>query len=362
MGIRKWFNGDNRAMKKPLVYLFILSALHSIAYGQYASDTVTAVQSSGSNLHVNVDSMPSTPVTGTVTANQGGIWSTGRTWSLLNTTDSVNVGNFPVTQPVSGSISVSNFPATIAVTQSTSPWVTSRTWNLISGSDSIDSVQSGTWNVGLSTGSNTIGKIDQGAGGVSAWKVDGSAVTQPVSAASLPLPSGAATSALQTSGNASLTSIDSKLTSPLTVTGPLTDAQLRASAVPTDTAKIAGAAISTGNGVAGAGVQRITIASDNTPFSVQNISPQSSSADLTSVTNSNASFSIVASNSSRKGLYIVNDSNTQCYYAFAASATTSAYSFRLTANSIYTMDVPIYTGAVSAICNANNGASKVTEI
>ena len=41
--------------------------------------------------------------------------------------------------------------------------------------------------------------------------VDGSSVTQPVSAASLPLPSGAATSALQTSGNASLTSIDAKL-------------------------------------------------------------------------------------------------------------------------------------------------------
>jgi hypothetical protein len=62
--------------------------------------------------------------------------------------------------------------------------------------------------------------------------VDGSGVTQPVSASSLPLPTGASTSALQTTGNTSLASIDSKLTSPLTVTGPLTDAQLRASAVP----------------------------------------------------------------------------------------------------------------------------------
>lgn len=39
--------------------------------------------------------------------------------------------------------------------------------------------------------------------------------TQPVSAATLPLPTGAATAALQTSGNASLSSIDSKLTSPI---------------------------------------------------------------------------------------------------------------------------------------------------
>ena len=50
----------------------------------------------------------------------------------------------------------------------------------------------------LPTGTNTIGKVDQGLGGASAWKVDGSAVTQPVSAAALPLPTGAATSALQT--------------------------------------------------------------------------------------------------------------------------------------------------------------------
>lgn len=62
--------------------------------------------------------------------------------------------------------------------------------------------------------------------------VDGSAVTQPISAAALPLPSGASTSALQTSGNASLISIDSKLTNPLPVSGPLTDAQLRATPVP----------------------------------------------------------------------------------------------------------------------------------
>lgn len=52
--------------------------------------------------------------------------------------------------------------------------------------------------------------------------VDGSTVTQPVSVASLPLPTGASTSALQTTGNTSLASIDSKLTSPITVTGTVT--------------------------------------------------------------------------------------------------------------------------------------------
>lgn len=55
--------------------------------------------------------------------------------------------------------------------------------------------------------------------------VDGSGVTQPISAVALPLPSGAAT-------EATLLSIDSKLTSPLAVTGPLTDTQLRLTPVP----------------------------------------------------------------------------------------------------------------------------------
>ena len=37
------------------------------------------------------------------------------------------------------------------------------------------------WDGSLTTGALTIGKVDQGTGGASAWKVDGSAVTQPVS-------------------------------------------------------------------------------------------------------------------------------------------------------------------------------------
>ena len=52
----------------------------------------------------------------------------------------------------------------------------------------------------------------QGAVSMTPLKVDGSAVTQPVSAAALPLPAGASTSAKQDTGNSSLASIDGKLT------------------------------------------------------------------------------------------------------------------------------------------------------
>lgn len=59
------------------------------------------------------------------------------------------------------------------------------------------------------------------------------------------LPAGAATSANQSTGNASLASIDTKLTSPLTVTGPLTNTQLRASAVPVSVSGVSTSALQT---------------------------------------------------------------------------------------------------------------------
>jgi len=64
----------------------------------------------------------------------------------------------------------------------------------------------------------TDGTDDADVTAANALKVDGSAVTQPVSAASLPLPTGAATSANQATEISSLSSIDTKVPSNLTVT------------------------------------------------------------------------------------------------------------------------------------------------
>jgi hypothetical protein len=72
-----------------------------------------------------------------------------------------------------------------------------------SGSLTVDgtvaATQSGTWTVQPGNTANT-----------TAWKVDGSAVTQPVSASSLPLPTGAATAANQATEIASLANIPTK--------------------------------------------------------------------------------------------------------------------------------------------------------
>lgn len=52
------------------------------------------------------------------------------------------------------------------------------------------------------------------------------------------LPAGASTAAKQDTCNASLASIDAKLTAPLAVSGPLTDAELRATSIPVTRTKV----------------------------------------------------------------------------------------------------------------------------
>lgn len=225
--------------------------------------------------------------TDTVGSVQSGAWTVGRNWTLNSGTDSVtisgsvtatNSANGPVGSPppadatqiagtdgvnlialksssigvlsvdASGSsISVSNFPATQPVSQ-VGPWTVSQ--------------GSPPWSMNLSqlngltpSATNYLpSRITNGTSYVDPTQIRAlSSATDSVEilATSLPLPTGAATSANQTTANSSLASIDSKLTSPLAVTGtffqatqpvsiagtvavsgPLTDTQLRASAVP----------------------------------------------------------------------------------------------------------------------------------
>src|SRR5579871_2674689 len=95
-----------------------------------------------------------------------------------------------------------------------------------------------------------------------AIKVDGSGVTQPVSAASLPLPSGAATAANQTTANTSLATIATNTTSAATAANQCTSAcvngnQFNASVIPT----VQNAAYAAGQSLGG--LQTISIGSTN---------------------------------------------------------------------------------------------------
>lgn len=231
----------------------------------YSGNGATAITATGTSLNVNVTNSSGTstvnqgnagsqswlvdvtntvPVSGTFFQStqpvSGTFWQTtqpvsgslGRSWSLLSSTDSVNVGNFPSSQPVTGTF----FQATQPVSLLSLP-------SLVAGSATIGAVNingtvpvSGTITTTSSSNANTGSAVPTQAtmvGGTDGTNlralkvstagvlsVDGSATTQPVSgtffqatqpvsASSLPLPTGAATSALQTTGNTSLSSIAS---------------------------------------------------------------------------------------------------------------------------------------------------------
>lgn len=125
------------------------------------------------NVNVTNSSIPVT---------QSGLWSMGRTWALLNTTDSI-------TSFQGGAWTIAN---TVFGSTQSGTWTTGRTWNLSSAADSVTV----TGSVGVT---GTVAATQSGA-----WNVG---VTSSV------LPTGASTAAKQDTGNTSLASIDSKLSS-----------------------------------------------------------------------------------------------------------------------------------------------------
>jgi len=165
------------------------------------------------------------PVSGTVTANIGTI-------SGISTEATLSALNAKVTAVDTGAVVVSSSAlptgaATAALQTQPGVDIGDVTVNNAAGASAVN----------IQDGGNSItvdGTFWQATQPVSGPLTDAElrASAVPVSVASIPLPTGAATSALQTTGNASLSSIDSKLTAPLSVTGPLTDTQLRNSPVP----------------------------------------------------------------------------------------------------------------------------------
>lgn len=158
-----------------------------------AGASTSALQTAGNASLSSIDAKLTNPlpVSGTVTADQGTTpWTVDGTVIANQGTTPWVVDGSGVTQPVSG---------TITANQGTSPWIIGDG----GGSLTVDGSLGRTWTLASGTDSATVVQ------GTSPWIVDGSATTQPISAAALPLPAGASTSALQTAGNASLTSIDS---------------------------------------------------------------------------------------------------------------------------------------------------------
>lgn len=223
-------------------------------------------------------------------------------------------------------------------------------------------------------------------------RVDGSNVTQPVSATTLPLPTGASTSALQTTGNSTLLTISGQLPATLgakTIANSLAVniasdqvVPISATALPLPTGAATAALQTSGNAslvaiaasdasidsktpalgqaVMAASVP-VVIASNQSAIPVTLASSASATATLTSVALATSSTSVLASNAARKGFTVFNDSLNIVYLAYAATASTTAFTSKLLSGSAFTNDIN-FTGAISMIASAATGSLRVTEL
>lgn len=85
-------------------------------------------------------------------------------------------------------------------------------------------------------------------------------------------------------------------------------------------------------------------------------------ATITTVVVGTVSVVLAAANAARRRLVIHNDSAGTVFVAFAATATSSAFTYELGGNSTFDGPLNDYTGVVSAIRAASSSNVRVTEI
>lgn len=85
-------------------------------------------------------------------------------------------------------------------------------------------------------------------------------------------------------------------------------------------------------------------------------------ATITTVNATNASGVLLAANAARREVYIEHEGSGTVYIAFAATATTAAYTLRLQGNSGTRLTLNGYTGVISVIRASGSSNLRVTEV
>jgi hypothetical protein len=248
----------------------------------------------------------------------------------------------------------------------------------ISGAVTIGNVTIDNSNAAPVPVSDAGGSITVDDGGASVT-VDGDFLTNvqlratpvPVNVASSALPAGGATASLQDTGNASLGAINGKLPglssgrvpvdasgTTVPVSGPLTNAQLRASEVPvsgpaTDdqlrASPLPVAGPLTDAQLRAAAVAVVASAPARTPTT-------------TSIAGNASSVLILAPNANRRGLSVSNVSTSKLYLSFSTPATIANSFLEMQPGSFILFDQQlIVSNAIYGIWNNANGAAQVTE-
>jgi hypothetical protein len=100
------------------------------------------------------------------------------------------------------------------------------------------------------------------------------------------------------------------------------------------------------------------------PFPVSAAIDQVSAGTVTSVDSSASSGTLLAANTARKGVLIVNTDVNALLVKFGATASASSFTVRIPGNfGQWQMEAPIYTGIIDGIWEADgSGAAIVTEV
>ncbi len=230
--------------------------------------------------------------------------------------------------------------------------------------------------------------------------------TQPVSAASLPLPSGAATAANQqtdaltdTQLRATPVPVSGTVTANTGLTQPLTDTQLRATPVPvsgtfyqatqpvsgTVTANLAAGtnnigdvdvlslpALPAGTNAIGklaanSGVDIGDVTLNNTlgagtsdASTIRTTESTGATSVLANVSGSASSVTLVASNTDRRKVVMYNDSTADCYVKYGSAATSTSFTWLMAAGSH--IEEMHYNGIITGIWTSATGSMRITEV
>lgn len=206
---------------------------------------------------------------------------------------------------------------------------------LPSNQTAIPTSQSGTWTVQPGNTPNT-----------TAWKVDGSAVTQPVSIASMP-----STPVTGTFWQATQpVSLASAPTTAVTGTFWQATQPVSLASAPTTPASQSGTwTVQPGN------------TANTTAWLVTE--EKAATATLSNVASSATNVTILASNASRKQATVFNDSTQILYLKFGTTASNTSYTVQLAAGAYYELPgVRVYTGEIDGLWASANGNARVTEL
>lgn len=337
--------------------------------------TLAATQSGTWNI-TNVSGTISLPTGAATSAKQPALGTAGSASSDVITVQGIasmtpiKVDGSGVTQPISGTVTANAGTGTFAISATSLP--------LPSGA--ATAAKQPAFGTAGSAASDVI--TVQGIASMTALKIDGSAVTQPVSgtvtanagtgtfaisAAALPLPTGAAT-------ETTLSSLNGK------VTACNTGAVTISAALPAGTNNIGDVDVLT--------LPNITLASQANPFtSAIPISDNSGSitvdgtvaatqsgtwtvvattyatSSVTSVSAAATSTSLLASNTSRRQAMMYNDCDKSVYVKLGATASSTSFSYKLAPGQTLELPSPVYTGAIDAIWDSSpTGSMRITEI